>query len=152
MLLESGGPLRGQRIDQFRCDPQPRHHIDICQYLPVAAARRSRQTRARPEGCCPPRRVAPLPAPEQDRLVRVFKALADPTRLEILRLLAAQRGPTCVCDVVAHFGLSQPTISHHLRVLREAGLLRASKVGVWSFYEPDPDAHEALAEAGGLLA
>jgi ArsR family transcriptional regulator len=152
MLLESGGPPRGQRIDQFRCDPQPRHRIDICQYLPVAAARRSRQTRARPEGCCPPRRGAPLPAPEQDRLVRVFKALADPTRLEILRLLAAQRGPTCVCDVVAHFGLSQPTISHHLRVLREAGLLRASKVGVWSFYEPDPDAHEALAEAGGLLA
>jgi ArsR family transcriptional regulator len=54
--------------------------------------------------------------------------------------------------VVAHFGLSQPTISHHLRVLREAGLLRASKVGVWSFYEPDPDAHETLAEAGELLA
>jgi ArsR family transcriptional regulator len=96
--------------------------------------------------------VAPLPAPEQGRLVRVFKALADPTRLEILRLLAAQRGPTCVCDVVAHFGLSQPTISHHLRVLREAGLLRASRIGVWSFYEPDPEARAALAEAGGLLA
>ena len=118
----------------------------------MAAGRRVRQTRARPDGCCPPRRVAPLPAPEQDRLVRVFKALADPTRLEILRLLAAQRGPTCVCDVVAHFGLAQPTISHHLRVLREAGLLRASRIGIWSFYEPDPDARAALAEAGGLLA
>ena len=118
----------------------------------MATSRRVRQTRARPEGCCPPRRVAPLPAPEQGRLVRVFKALADPTRLEILRLLAAQRGPTCVCDVVAHFGLSQPTISHHLRVLREAGLLRASRIGVWSFYEPDPAARAALAGAGDLLA
>jgi len=83
--------------------------------------------------------------------VRGFKALADPTRLEILRLLAAQRGPTCVCDVVAHFGLSQPTISHHLRVLREAGLLRTSKQGIWSFYAPDPRASDALAEAGALL-
>lgn len=117
----------------------------------MASARRIRQTRARPEGCCPPRRVAPLPVGEQGRLVRVFKALADPTRLEILRLLAAQRGPTCVCDVVAHFGLSQPTISHHLRVLREAGLLRTSKQGVWSFYEADPGARDALAEAGALL-
>jgi ArsR family transcriptional regulator len=118
----------------------------------MATARRVPGGRARPEGCCPPRRVPPLPATEQQRLVRVFKALADPTRLEILRLLAAQRGPTCVCDVVAHFGLSQPTISHHLRVLREARLLRASRIGVWSFYEPDPEAREALAEAGALLA
>jgi ArsR family transcriptional regulator len=96
--------------------------------------------------------VTPLPAGEQERLVGVFKALADPTRLEILRLLSAQRGPTCVCDVVSHFGLAQPTISHHLRVLREAGLLRASKIGVWSFYEPEPSAREVLAEAGALLA
>jgi ArsR family transcriptional regulator, arsenate/arsenite/antimonite-responsive transcriptional repressor len=83
--------------------------------------------------------------------VGVVKALADPTRLEILRLLSAQRGPTCVCDVVAHFGLSQPTISHHLRVLREAGLIRASKVGIWSFYEPDPKARGRLGEVGALL-
>jgi ArsR family transcriptional regulator len=93
-----------------------------------------------------------LAAPAQRRLVRVYKALADPTRLEILRLLAAQRGPTCVCDVVDHFGLAQPTISHHLRVLREAGLLRASKIGLWSFYEPTADAPRLLAEAGALLA
>ena len=117
----------------------------------MPASRRPHQTRTRPEGCRPPRRVPPLPAGEQERLVRLFKALADATRVEILRLLAAQRGPTCVCDVVAHFGLSQPTISHHLRVLREAGLLRASRRGVWSFYEPDPGARDALADAGALL-
>ena len=83
--------------------------------------------------------------------MRLFKALADATRVEILRLLAAQRGPTCVCDVVAHFGLSQPTISHHLRVLREAGLVRASKIGIWSFYEPDPRVRNRLGEVGALL-
>jgi ArsR family transcriptional regulator len=95
--------------------------------------------------------VTPLAEAAQERLVAIFKALADPTRLEILRLLAAQRGPTCVCDVVAHFGLSQPTISHHLSVLREAGLVRAAKIGIWSFYAPAPDARARLGEAKALL-
>ena len=75
----------------------------------------------------------------------VFRALADPTRLEILRLVGAQAGPTCVCDLVDHFELSQPTISHHLKTLREAGLLTATKVGIWSFYALDPRAPELLA-------
>ena len=79
-----------------------------------------------------------------------FRALADPTRLEMFRLLAAQPGPTCVCDVVDHFELSQPTISHHLKVLREAGLLRASRRGIWSFYEVDRKGLELLGEAAAL--
>jgi ArsR family transcriptional regulator len=83
--------------------------------------------------------------------VRVFKALADPTRLEMLRLLRAQAGATCVCDIVDHFDLAQPTISHHLKILREAGLLSQSRVGIWSFYEPAPEAAELLTEAEGLL-
>ncbi len=89
-----------------------------------------KQSRARPEGCCPLRPVAPLPPGRQERLIRAFKALSDPTRLEILRLLRGQAGPTCVCDLVGHFDLSQPTISHHLRVLREAGLLQGSRIGI----------------------
>ena len=108
--------------------------------------------RARPEGCCPLRPIPPLGAARQERLVRVFKALADPTRLEILRLLAAQPGPTCVCDLVGHFDLSQPTISHHLKVLREAGLLRHSRLGIWSFYAATPDASGWLEEAQARLA
>jgi ArsR family transcriptional regulator len=95
--------------------------------------------------------VRPLPAREQERLVARFKALADPTRLEILRLVAAQAGPVCVCDIVERFDLSQPTISHHLRILREAGWLRASKIGIWAFYELDPEVPTPLAEAAGLL-
>lgn len=108
-------------------------------------------TRPRPEGCCPVRPVRPLPAAEQERLVAAFKALADPTRLEILRLVAAQAGPVCVCDIVDRFDLAQPTISHHLKVLREAGWLAASKIGIWAFYELDPAGLAVLTDAAALL-
>jgi ArsR family transcriptional regulator len=97
------------------------------------------------------RPIEPLPAGDQERLVHAFKALADPTRLEILRLVSAQEGPTCVCDLVEHFELSQPTISHHLKVLREAELLESSRTGIWSFYAPDPAGAELLREAAALL-
>lgn len=80
-----------------------------------------------------------------------LKALADPTRLEILRLVAAQPGPVCVCDIVDRFDLAQPTISHHLKVLREAGWLAASKAGIWAFYALDPAGPAALAETAALL-
>ena len=110
-----------------------------------------RISRARPEGCCAFKPVRPLGARRQERLVRAFKALADPTRLEMLRLLRSQAGPTCVCDIVGHFDLSQPTISHHLKLLKQAGLLTASKIGIWCFYAPDPDASELLEEAEALL-
>ena len=107
--------------------------------------------RARPEGCCPVRSVDPLPQDLQNRVVAAFKALADPTRLEILRLVGAQSGPTCVCDIVDHFDRSQPTISHHLKVLREAGWLTQTKVGIWAFYAIDSRARELLARSEGLL-
>lgn len=109
-------------------------------------------TRTRPEGCCPVRAIRPLPAAEQERWVAAFKALADPTRLEILRLVAAQAGPVCVCDIVDRFDLAQPTISHHLKVLREGGLLRGSKRGIWAFYELEPGLADVLAEAAQLFA
>ena len=108
--------------------------------------------RTRPAGCCAPRAPRSLSSQSRQRLVATFQALADPTRLEILRLIAAQPGPTCVCDVVDHFELAQPTISHHLKVLREAGLLRASRRGIWSFYEVDRKGVELLADATGLCA
>ena len=109
-------------------------------------------TRERPQGCCPARAVRPLPARDLERLVTIFKALADATRLEILHLVGAQTGAICVCDIVDRFDLSQPTISHHLRVLREAGLLRTSKIGIWAFYELEAEAKDLLDEAAALLA
>jgi len=108
-------------------------------------------TRTRPEGCGPLQAIAPLASREQDRWARLFKALGDPTRLEILRLVAAQPGPTCVCDLVERFDLAQPTISHHLKLLREAGLLSQSRLGIWSFYAIDPRGAEALAGASQAL-
>lgn len=85
-----------------------------------------------------PRIPAPLAETEREQMVAAFRALGDPTRLEIFRLLAAQAAPLCACDVVDRFGLSQPTISHHLRILREAGLVTVSRRGVWAWYAPDP--------------
>ncbi len=77
---------------------------------------------------------------ERDPLVAGFRALGDPTRLEIYRFIAAQTegGSVCVCDIVDRFALSQPTISHHLKTLREAGLVTVFRRGVWAFYAPNP--------------
>jgi len=72
--------------------------------------------------------------PVEATLLQALKALADPTRLRIVGLLAQQEAPLCVCDIVAAFPLEQPTISHHLRVLREAGLVTSQKHGLWAFY------------------
>jgi ArsR family transcriptional regulator len=98
-------------------------------------------TKPRPENCCEPVIAPPaLGADERELLVARLKALADPSRLEIYRLIAAQAAPICVCDVVGRFDLTQPTISHHLKVLREAGLITVSRLGVWAYYQADPRA------------
>jgi DNA-binding transcriptional ArsR family regulator len=101
--------------------------------------------RARPVGCCAaPPPVDPLPVAERDRLVIQLRALADPTRLEIFRLISAQPEPICVCDVVDRFDVSQPTISHHLKVLREAGLVEGTRLGTNVYYRANRDALGAL--------
>lgn len=76
-----------------------------------------------------------------------MKALADPTRFGILRLLLAADGPVCVCDITSHFPLNQPTISHHLRLLREAGLVTSSKRGTWAYYSARPERLGLVREA-----
>lgn len=106
-------------------------------------------TRQRPTGCCAvPTQPPALPENERDRLVAAFKALADPTRLAMFRLIAAQDAPLCACDVVDRFDLSQPTISHHLKVLREGGLITVTRRGVWAYYAADP---RGLARLRGAL-
>lgn len=106
----------------------------------------------RPSDCCAPPLVIPGPArPGRDRLVGVHRAVGDPTRFEILRLLAAQTGPVCVCDVVDRFEVGQPTISHHLKVLRDAGLVRVSRQGRWAYYAVDPRGVEDLRRSIDLL-
>jgi ArsR family transcriptional regulator, arsenate/arsenite/antimonite-responsive transcriptional repressor len=95
-----------------------------------------------PALCCGP--DTPVLGPkERQTLAAQFKALADPTRLAIVNRLAAV-DEVCVCDFVAALDLSQPTISHHLKILRDAGLVEASRRGTWAFYRLIPSAVEAL--------
>jgi ArsR family transcriptional regulator len=96
--------------------------------------------------CCTPLAREPLGAAEADVLAPRFKALADPVRLRLLSLVqACEGGEACVCDLTAAFDLSQPTISHHLKVLLDAGLLTREKRGVWAFYRVRPETLSALA-------
>lgn len=100
-----------------------------------------------PISCCAPG-SPPLKGKELDALAGQFKALSDPTRLSIVNSLA-NREECCVCEF-QHLGLSQPTISHHLKILREAGLIEvARKRGTWTFYRLVPAAVESLAFALG---
>lgn len=98
--------------------------------------------KALPVLCCGPSTPALDPA-EADLLASRFKALADPTRVTILNRLAAA-DEVCVCDFVAALDLAQPTVSHHLKVLRDAGLVESSRRGTWAFYRLVPDAVDAL--------
>ena len=100
-----------------------------------------------PALCCGPG-TAPLDPEERDVLAAQFKALADPARVAIVNRLAAAP-EVCVCDFVAALDLSQPTVSHHLKVLREAGLVEASRRGTWAYYRLVPDAVGALRDALG---
>ena len=95
-------------------------------------------TRTKPEGCCPPKKVRPLSEEGIQSIAVAGKALSDANRIDILRFLTKQDGPVCACDIVTGSELSQPTISHHLGVLRKAGLVRSSKSGLWRFYEATP--------------
>ena len=95
--------------------------------------------------CCGPE-VPALPRDEAERLAARFHALADPTRVAIVNRLA-QAAETCVCDLTAAFDLSQPTISHHLKVLREAGIVDSTRVGTWAYYRIVPETLSALAGA-----
>jgi ArsR family transcriptional regulator len=108
--------------------------------------------RLRPDDCCATfTDLQPLAPDERDRAVAVLKALADPTRLEMYRLIAGQATSLCACDIVDRFDLSQPTIAHHLKVLRDAGLVTVSRVGIWAYYAPDPRGQEVLRKTLALL-
>src|SRR3954470_19093289 len=95
--------------------------------------------------CCSPLSREPLSADAAERIAPLLKALADPVRLRLLSLVASHAGgEACVCDLNDAFDLSQPTISHHLKVLHDAGLLDREKRGVWVYYRARQDAINAL--------
>ena len=96
--------------------------------------------------CCVPLAREPISTDQAAAVVVMLKAIADPARLRLLSLVLSHEGSeACVCDLLPHFDLSQPTISHHLKVLHEAGLLDREKRGTWVFYIARPEAMTALA-------
>jgi ArsR family transcriptional regulator, arsenate/arsenite/antimonite-responsive transcriptional repressor len=96
------------------------------------------------EQCCEPV-VYPDVEPDQAiRMAEVAKALGDPVRLQLVDVLRRHAGKVCVCELVPLFDLSQPTVSHHLKVLRQAGIVGSEREGLWAYYYVVPDALEEL--------
>ncbi|WP_416520907.1 ArsR/SmtB family transcription factor [Streptomyces achromogenes] len=107
------------------------------------------ETTGEGDACCPGLLTAPLDEEQAVDLARVFKALGDPVRLRLLSMIASKAGgEVCVCDLTPAFDLSQPTISHHLKLLRQAGLIDCERRGTWVYYWLLPETTDRLA---GLL-
>lgn len=122
--------------------------IDICQYHGVSKSVLT-LTPVETVACCSPLVREPLSSEQAERVAPLFKALADPVRLRLVSIVAgSEGGEACVCDLNDAFDLSQPTISHHLKVLHEAGLLDRTKRGVWVYYAVR---REVLADLAALV-
>ena len=99
--------------------------------------------------CCSPLAAEPLSQEQAEQVAPLLKALADPVRLRLMSLVASREGgEACVCDLNDAFDLSQPTISHHMKVLHNAGLVDRDKRGVWVYYRARP---QSLAAIGALI-
>jgi ArsR family transcriptional regulator len=98
-----------------------------------------------PAACCAPLATSGMSDEDAETTAGVFKALADPHRVRIVNLLANQDGPRCVCDFTRPLGLSQPTVSFHLKKLVQAGILDREQKGTWAYYSIDREALERLA-------
>lgn len=97
-----------------------------------------------PVGCCSPLAASTLSGDEAEATATLFKALGDPHRVRILNLLANSDEPVCVCELTPHLGLSQPTVSFHLKKLVSSGLLDREQRGTWAYYSINPDAMKTL--------
>jgi ArsR family transcriptional regulator, arsenate/arsenite/antimonite-responsive transcriptional repressor len=116
------------------------HHIEVCQYRDVSIQKPAAR-------CCPALLRGPLKKGDAEELAALFKAIADPARLRILGFLAAQPGgEACVCHLLKPLGLTQPTVSHHLKQLHAVGLLARERRGSWVYYRLVLDRIEALRE------
>jgi ArsR family transcriptional regulator len=101
-----------------------------------------------PVTCCRPLGAPSLSDDETEATAALFRALGDPARVRLVNLLATSDEPVCVCELIGPLGLSQPTVSHHLKKLTTAGLLRREQRGVWAYYSID---ETALAQVAALL-
>jgi ArsR family transcriptional regulator len=105
-----------------------------------------KQKRPPGEACCEPVVYPDVERGQAVRMAAIAKALGDPVRLQLVDVLRKHAGKVCVCELVPLFELSQPTVSHHLKVLREAGIVGSERQGLWAYYYVIPDALEELSE------
>ncbi|MEK6277020.1 MAG: metalloregulator ArsR/SmtB family transcription factor [Actinomycetota bacterium] len=103
-----------------------------------------KQKRPAGEPCCEPVAYPDIERAHAERLAAVAKALGDPIRMQLVDVLRKHAGKVCVCELVPLFDLSQPTVSHHLKVLREAGIAGSERRGLWAYYYVNPNALEEL--------
>ena len=103
-----------------------------------------KQKRPAGEPCCEPVAYPDIERSDAERMAAVAKALGDPIRMQLVDVLRKHAGEVCVCELVPLFDLSQPTVSHHLKVLREAGIVGSERRGLWAYYYVNPDALEEV--------
>ncbi len=103
-----------------------------------------KQKRPKGEPCCEPVVYPDIEREAAERIAGVAKALGDPIRMQLVDVLRKHAGKVCVCELVPLFDLSQPTVSHHLKVLREAGIVGSERQGLWAYYYVKPEALEEL--------
>jgi len=103
-----------------------------------------KQKRPPGEPCCQPVAYPDVERAQAERIAAIAKALADPIRLQLVDVLRQHAGKVCVCELVPLFELSQPTVSHHLKVLREAGIVDSERRGLWAYYYVLPEALKEL--------
>ena len=103
-----------------------------------------KQKRAAGERCCEPVVYPDVERAQAERMAAIAKALGDPIRLQVVDVLRRHAGKVCVCELVPLFDLSQPTVSHHLKVLRDAGIVGSERQGLWAYYYVLPDAIDEL--------
>ena len=118
--------------------------IDACQYRWVTISREL-PVLDNALACCAPLAREPMTEEQAQQVAPLLKALADPVRLRLMSMVLSHAGgEACVCDLTPAFDLSQPTISHHLKVLHESGLLDRERRGVWVYYKARPEAMSAM--------
>jgi ArsR family transcriptional regulator, arsenate/arsenite/antimonite-responsive transcriptional repressor len=103
-----------------------------------------KQKRPAGEPCCEPVAYPDIDRSQAERMASVAKALGDPIRMQLVDVLRKNAGKACVCELVPLFDLSQPTVSHHLKVLRDAGIVGSERQGLWAYYYVNTDAMEEV--------
>jgi ArsR family transcriptional regulator len=112
--------------------------------MPVELELIPKQKSPNGQPCCEPVVYPEIEQDQADRMARIAKALGDPIRMQLLDVLRRHAGRVCVCELVPLFDLSQPTVSHHLKVLRDAGIVGSERRGLWAYYYVNPEALEEL--------